>query len=147
MRSRCINTHFLNWALVGGERSASRPCRFILEERALGTHWIRGWVGPRAGLYAAEKRKILTLPGLELRTVGCPARSQSLYRLRYCYNLVEINLFPRLLCKNLKYINYNFACSFVWMWILVSDVEGRTYGRHLRTDCWRKYLDRRGTKW
>jgi hypothetical protein len=28
-------------------------------------------------------RKFLTLPGLELRTLGRPARSQSLYRLRY----------------------------------------------------------------
>jgi hypothetical protein len=38
---------------------------------------------PRAGLDDVEKRKLLTLPGLELRTLGRPARSQSLYRLRY----------------------------------------------------------------
>jgi hypothetical protein len=37
-------------------------------------------VGPRAGLDDVEKRKFLTLPGLELRH---PARSQSLYRLPY----------------------------------------------------------------
>jgi hypothetical protein len=30
-----------------------------------GTHWIGGWVGPRAGLDDMEKRKFLTLPGLE----------------------------------------------------------------------------------
>jgi hypothetical protein len=30
-----------------------------------------------------KKRKFLTLPGLELRPLGRPARSQSLYRLRY----------------------------------------------------------------
>jgi hypothetical protein len=30
-----------------------------------------------------EKRKFLTLPELELRPLGRPARSQSLYRLRY----------------------------------------------------------------
>jgi hypothetical protein len=30
-----------------------------------------------------EKRKILTLPGLELQPLDCPARSQSLYLLRY----------------------------------------------------------------
>jgi hypothetical protein len=30
-----------------------------------------------------EKRKFLILPGLELRPLGRPARSQSLYRLRY----------------------------------------------------------------
>jgi hypothetical protein len=38
-------------------------------------------VGPRAGLYDMEK--FLTLPGLELRPLRRPARSQSLYRLRY----------------------------------------------------------------
>jgi hypothetical protein len=38
-------------------------------------------VGPRAGLNAVKK--FLTVPGLELRPLGRPARSQSLYRLRY----------------------------------------------------------------
>jgi hypothetical protein len=47
------------------------------------THWIGGWVGPRAGLDDVEKIKFLTLPGLELRSLGRPARSQSLYLLRY----------------------------------------------------------------
>jgi hypothetical protein len=40
---------FLTSALVGGEWSDSRPGRFTLRERAPGTHWIRGWVDPRAG--------------------------------------------------------------------------------------------------
>jgi hypothetical protein len=41
-------------------------------------------VGPRADLYDVEKRKFLTLPGLELRPpLGRPARSRSLYRLGY----------------------------------------------------------------
>jgi hypothetical protein len=48
-----------------------------------GTHWIGGWVDPRAGLDDVEKRNHLTLPGLELRSLGRRARSQSLYRLRY----------------------------------------------------------------
>jgi len=26
-------------------------------ERALSTHWVGNWVGPRAGLYAVAKRK------------------------------------------------------------------------------------------
>jgi hypothetical protein len=34
---------------------------------APGTHWIEGWVGPRAGLDDVERRKFLTLSGLELR--------------------------------------------------------------------------------
>jgi hypothetical protein len=45
-------------ALAGGEWSASRPGRFTLRERASGTHWLGGWVGPRAVLDAVVKRKI-----------------------------------------------------------------------------------------
>jgi hypothetical protein len=35
--------------VVGGKWSASRSCRFTSGERAPGTHWIGGWVDPRAG--------------------------------------------------------------------------------------------------
>jgi hypothetical protein len=42
---------FLTLSLVGGEWSASRPCRFIP-----GTHLIRVWVGPRAGLDDVEEK-------------------------------------------------------------------------------------------
>jgi hypothetical protein len=38
--------------------SASRPDRFTPRERAPGTHWIGGWVGPRAVVDAVVKRKI-----------------------------------------------------------------------------------------
>jgi hypothetical protein len=38
--------------------SASRPGRFTPKETATGTHWIGGWVGPRAVLDAVVKRKI-----------------------------------------------------------------------------------------
>jgi hypothetical protein len=59
----------------------------------------RGWVDPRAGLDEVMKRKFLTLPGLELRTLGRPARSQSLYRLRYpaswTTRRLEKNVFSR----------------------------------------------------
>jgi hypothetical protein len=65
---------FLTSVLIGGEWSTSRPGRFIP-----GTHWIGGWVNPRAGLYDLEKRKFLTLPVLKLRPLGRPAHSQSLY--------------------------------------------------------------------
>jgi hypothetical protein len=53
------------------------------QERAPSTHWILGWVNPKAGLDNLEKRKFLTLSGLELRPLGHPARSQVLYRLHY----------------------------------------------------------------
>jgi hypothetical protein len=69
---------FLTSALAGDEWSASRPCRFTPS-----TRWIGGWVDPRAGLDHVGKRKFLTLPGLEPRLLSRPARSQSLYRLRY----------------------------------------------------------------
>jgi hypothetical protein len=72
---------FLNSALAGGEWSASHSGRLTPRERAPGTHCIGG--DPRAGLDDVEKRKILTPPGLELRPFSRPARSQSLYRLRY----------------------------------------------------------------
>jgi hypothetical protein len=34
------------------------PGRFTPRERAPGTHWIGGWLGPRAGLDIVTKRKI-----------------------------------------------------------------------------------------
>jgi hypothetical protein len=74
---------FLTSALVGSEWSASYPGHFTAAERAHGTHWIGGRVGPRTGLVEVMNRKILSLPGLELRSLGPPARSQSLYRLSY----------------------------------------------------------------
>jgi hypothetical protein len=55
---RYSSTHFLTSALDGSERSASRPGRFTARERAAVTHWIGGWVGPRAGLDTVVKRKI-----------------------------------------------------------------------------------------
>jgi hypothetical protein len=51
-----IVPQFLTSALDGGEGSVSLPGRFIPRERAHGTHWIGGWVGPRAVLDAAKKK-------------------------------------------------------------------------------------------
>jgi hypothetical protein len=50
-------------------------------KRAPETHWIGGWVDPRACLDDVEISFDPT--GTELRPLGRPARSQSLYRLRY----------------------------------------------------------------
>jgi hypothetical protein len=52
-------------------------------EGGLGTHWKGDWVSPRTDRHSVENSKLLTLPGLELRPLGRPARSQSLYRLPY----------------------------------------------------------------
>jgi hypothetical protein len=57
---------FLTSALVEGQWSTSRPRRFIPGESDLGTHWVGGWVDPRAGLDDVEKGKFLIPQGLEL---------------------------------------------------------------------------------
>jgi hypothetical protein len=49
---------FLTSALNGGEWSASRPGRFTPRETAPGTHWIGGWMDPKASVDAVVKRKI-----------------------------------------------------------------------------------------
>jgi hypothetical protein len=53
--------HSLTSTLDGGGWSASRLARFAPRERAPCTHWIGGWVGPRAGLDAVSKGKIPSL--------------------------------------------------------------------------------------
>jgi hypothetical protein len=59
-------------------------------ERVPSTHWIEGWVGSRAGMDDVERRKILTLSGLEVQYLGQPAHSQSLYQLHYPGSPIQI---------------------------------------------------------
>jgi hypothetical protein len=83
---------FFTSTLVGGEWSTSRPGRFTPRERASSTHWIGGWVGPRTGL-DVEKRKFLTLPGLELQKFFDNRLEDRTYTiLRKIYNLVKQDL-------------------------------------------------------
>jgi hypothetical protein len=56
-------------------------------------------VDPRASLDDVEKRKFLTLPGLELRSLDRPARSQSLYRLSYPSSLISDSLYDKLVTE------------------------------------------------
>jgi hypothetical protein len=63
--SGCTDSQFLTSALVEGEWSASRSGHFTAEEKAPGTHWIGGWMGPRTGLDDEYRRQILPL--LEIR--------------------------------------------------------------------------------
>jgi len=55
------STHSLTSALDGCEWSALRPGHFTPRERAVGTHWIGSWVGPRAG----EEKNSQPPPGIE----------------------------------------------------------------------------------
>jgi hypothetical protein len=56
-----VQSHiFFTSALAGGEWSASGTGRFAPRKTATGTHWIKGWVGPRAGLDDVEKTADLT---------------------------------------------------------------------------------------
>jgi hypothetical protein len=92
----------LTSAQVGDEWSTSRPGSLTPWERAPGIHWIGGYVSLRTGLDDVEKIKILPLPGLELRTLGRPARSQSLYRLRYPGSWVQYNIYHKALFWTLR---------------------------------------------
>jgi hypothetical protein len=58
----------------------TRP-RYTPGERTPGTHCTGGWVGPRAGLDAETRRKILCL--CRRSNPGRPVRSQTLYWQRY----------------------------------------------------------------
>jgi hypothetical protein len=77
------STFVLSSAVAVGEWSASRPGLFTTGERAPGTHWIGGWVDPRTGPDDLEKRKFWPYRDSNTRPLSRPARSQSLYRLRY----------------------------------------------------------------
>jgi hypothetical protein len=65
-----------HWLEVSGQLHA--PAALPPGKEPPGTHWIGGWLCPRTGLDEVEVRKILPLPGLELRPLSRSARSQSL---------------------------------------------------------------------
>jgi hypothetical protein len=55
---RYSSMHSLTSTLDGGDWSAPRLDRFTPRERAPSTHWIGGWVSPKAVLDTVVKRKI-----------------------------------------------------------------------------------------
>jgi hypothetical protein len=62
------------------EVSGQRHAPAALYPRTAGTHCTGGWLGPRAGLDTEVRGKILSpLPGIEHRSPGRLARSQTLY--------------------------------------------------------------------
>jgi hypothetical protein len=67
----------------------------------------------RTGMDDVEKRKFLTLPGLEVQPLGCPALSQSLYRLSYTLSIFEKS-------GNVKIIYYvNYLTEFKFDGLIV----------------------------
>jgi hypothetical protein len=72
---------FTTSVLIGGEWSASRLGRASPPGKGPpSTHWIGGWMGPRAGVDTEARGTILSpLPGIEPRSLGRPADSQTLY--------------------------------------------------------------------
>jgi hypothetical protein len=64
---------FLTLALLVSKWSASHSSHFTHGESIPSSHWIRGWVASRAGLYAVERRKILSLLGLKVDTLAVQA--------------------------------------------------------------------------
>jgi hypothetical protein len=79
--SGCIDPHFLDLGTSWRWVVSFTPRPLYPRGKSHSTHWIGGWVGPRAGLDDVEKRKFLTLSGRQLRSVGGSACSQSLSRL------------------------------------------------------------------
>jgi hypothetical protein len=70
---------FLTAALDGDEWCHALTALYP-RERTPGTHCTGGWVGPRAGMGTEVRVKnLLPLPGIETRSPGRPARSQTLY--------------------------------------------------------------------
>jgi hypothetical protein len=93
---------FLTSALAGGVWSASHPGRFTPGEGAPGTHWIGGWVDPRTGLDDVENRKYFTLPGLEIRPLGCQpvASCYTDYAIPAPHNFCTFIIFPSVSTPN-----------------------------------------------
>jgi hypothetical protein len=83
-------------------------------------------VGPRAGLDNLEKRKFLILPGLEIRPLGRPARSQSLDQLVPVVTSKEVDgIFETL------YESLNFSLTVLKLCVSVSSQKIRNYTRSI----------------
>jgi hypothetical protein len=84
-----IDPHFLglgtNWRWV----FSFTPRPLYPPGKSPSTHWIRGWVVPRASLDTMEKWKFLTLPELEFWPLSHPVHNRSLYCLHHCGLLIS----------------------------------------------------------
>jgi hypothetical protein len=70
IKTNCMGYEFLTAVVT----QCGLVCRYS-HARILGTHWIEGWLGARAGMDVVTKRKSPALSGIEICR---PARSQPL---------------------------------------------------------------------
>jgi hypothetical protein len=63
---------FITSELIGSESLASCPCRFNRKKKALGTHWVGGWVGPKTGPGRYQGVKILAPTKTQTPTLQSP---------------------------------------------------------------------------
>jgi hypothetical protein len=92
-------------------------------------------VYPRAGMDDVEKRNFFILPGFELRPLGRPARSQSLYRLSYPGSLTTDDRNYLRYQRSKGYIRVKFSFN-VWRATLrlhfpLSNIRVETYSSYL----------------
>jgi hypothetical protein len=80
---------FFNSALVGSEWSASRSGLFTPGETAPDTHWIGGWVNPRAGLDDVKKRQFFIPSNSEPSVVQPVASCYTEYAVQYHNNYTK----------------------------------------------------------
>jgi hypothetical protein len=120
-----INIYFTS-AFAGGELSASRSGHFTPGKEVPGTHWMGRWMDPTAGLDDLEKWTFLTLSWLELRPLGLPARSQSLYWLQ-----VQIK---RSFISRLNTYAWKVDKFFFFFFFLNTGSDKRSYSENLTTN-------------
>jgi hypothetical protein len=88
-----INPRFLN--VSTSSALASRPGRFMTwKEPSIPIGWVAGWT-PELVWTIRRSENSLPFPGLELRLLTRPVRSQSLYRLSYRNFYIHLNTIIR----------------------------------------------------
>jgi hypothetical protein len=67
---------------IGGEWAASHSCCFIPKETVSHSHWVGGWVDPRASLIVLEESH-LALPGMSPVSLDIQSVAQLQHLLSY----------------------------------------------------------------
>jgi hypothetical protein len=99
------STHSSTSTQDGGEWSVSCPSCFTPRERAPGTNWIGGWVGPRAILDALVKRRISS-PRWESK------RRTPIVQPRLGHQLLWIRLFFVILISSMPMPHWYFEIGY-----------------------------------